>query len=344
MNDLTKGDSAFDEGDWLQAEAAYRHALDRDPKSIPALLGLAGTLDKQKKYGEARRLCLKALELNDALFQAHLILGHIALVSKDYEIAEAEFRKALDLDPDNEQAYDGLGDLLIERERYGEAAELLINGKEQYPKSLKMNYNLGLAYMRSKEPDKSLVHFKQALEIVPDYADAAYNIGVILTELKRYSEARTYLERAVSLQPDNFSYQYALGLVHAKEGDVKSARRRFREFADKTGRKLTREQIDLFFRAAPPLRRAGYGVFIALLVLGFLTGPFGTPLISLGLGGFLAIISFRWLWYGSKAIGAVLITLGVLLISQVVFMILIFGLFILAPEIIIKGFVYLSGG
>lgn len=101
MDDLIEGDNSFKRGDWIQAEAAYRRALEETPQNAYVLVQLARTLVGQGRYEEAEDFCQTAIHLDDSVAEAHITLGNIALRSKDSQAAEREFRKALELDSKN---------------------------------------------------------------------------------------------------------------------------------------------------------------------------------------------------------------------------------------------------
>ena len=70
--------------------------------------------------------------------EAQYAAGYDAIVKGDYSFAEQQFRQYLELYPDNEQAADAtnwLGEALLQRKAYGEAAEVLVDGFQKYPSS-----------------------------------------------------------------------------------------------------------------------------------------------------------------------------------------------------------------
>ena len=73
----------------------------------------------------ARELAARALELDPESSDAHSALGNIALqFDHDWQLGEAEFRKAISLNPSNVRAYRFYGLLLMALERFEEAKEV----------------------------------------------------------------------------------------------------------------------------------------------------------------------------------------------------------------------------
>ena len=100
----------------------YKQAIEKDPNYALAYTGLADTYVVTARnigaftpgYGnfrpreympQARQAVLKALELDENLAEAHRTLGQILLYDYDWEGAEREFKKAIELKPNYETAY-----------------------------------------------------------------------------------------------------------------------------------------------------------------------------------------------------------------------------------------------
>ncbi|MCL5292147.1 MAG: tetratricopeptide repeat protein [Actinobacteria bacterium] len=314
MDSIKRGDDEFAKGNWAEAEAAYKRALEEGTENTHTLLKLARTVYEQERYEEAKDLALKVLKQDKTLAEAHVILGRIAIVSKNLKSAENEFRIALEMDPKNEQAHIGLGSCLANLKRYDEALEILDKGISLYKHSPKLSYNIGVVYARKKEYETTVDYFIRALELSPDYADAAFALGFVFRKLKKYPDARPYAEKAEALRPDNYRYQFGLRLLDVKELGIRSARRLFREISEKSGRTLSRKQTSLFFWLAPPLGRLSYVLIPLVLIASFIALLMGAPLFMSGFGLFIIWLSFYRFWYHSKSSGWLVLGFGLLMI------------------------------
>ena len=70
--------------------------------------------------------------------EAQYNAGYDAIVKGDYSFAEQQFKQFLELYPDNAQAADAtnwLGEALLQRHAYGDAAEVLVDGYQKFPSS-----------------------------------------------------------------------------------------------------------------------------------------------------------------------------------------------------------------
>lgn len=125
---LEAGQEALLEGNHDEAEAAFKRALVLEPEAhfIRNLLGVTHL------HQEANAEALKQFErLTEELPDNHLYWAHRATAEHGLEkwsAAEEHYRKAVDLEPEESGAYQGLAALLADRERFEEAERLLEQG------------------------------------------------------------------------------------------------------------------------------------------------------------------------------------------------------------------------
>jgi protein O-mannosyl-transferase len=84
------------------------------------------------------------------------------------------------------------------------------------PRSVKVLCNLGYLAGARGSFDESLVYYRRALEIFPDFDEALRGYGKKLYDLKRYDESVQYYARAVSVSPDNTEIRNDYGIVLEK--------------------------------------------------------------------------------------------------------------------------------
>ena len=113
---------------------AYEHCIKLNPKHVSALNNLGWALhDLRKDFDRAEAMYRKAIELDPKDASAHYNLGNLLTnVRKDFDQAEAMYRKAIELDPKDADAH---WDLSLLRERGDEAdvrlEELLARRKKR---------------------------------------------------------------------------------------------------------------------------------------------------------------------------------------------------------------------
>lgn len=139
------------------AREAYRRAIELDPSYARAYGGMALThiVDFRSGWTDApnetsdRALALaqQAVTLGDDIPQTHWVLGFIYMVRKDYEKAEKEVTKAINLAPNYADGYGLLALIKNVLGRPKEALELINKGMRLNPYySWDYPYNIGRAY------------------------------------------------------------------------------------------------------------------------------------------------------------------------------------------------------
>ena len=84
-------------------------------------------------------------------------------------------------------------------------------------------FNLGAAYLESKELDKALVAFAEAIRRDPKYADAYNGRGVTLALKGELQRAILDFSQAIRLEPDNPEFYRSRGYVYAEMGEESQA-------------------------------------------------------------------------------------------------------------------------
>ena len=116
-----------------------------------------------------------------------IVKGNKLYQQSQFDLAEAQYRKALEYEPDNEKAKYNLANALQRQSKYDEAAKLLAdvaeNSKDNSIKSAAW-YNQGVAYTKMKNLDSSIESYKKALRLNPADQEARENLEKALLQKK----------------------------------------------------------------------------------------------------------------------------------------------------------------
>jgi TolB-like protein/Flp pilus assembly protein TadD len=227
-----RGLSYFHAFSWRTMEYArqmFLKAIELDAGFGRAWAGLAYAAgyiylyrQKDEKYRqEALDASARALACCDTA-EGRTARGVALWLSREYEAAESEFGKALDLNPDQYEALWLYGRLAHERGDYAKAAEVwqraaTVNG-EDYQAALL----LPQVFMAMQLPDKAheweergLARALRHLEKHPDDVRALYMSAVTYAELGHPEQAREAAAKALRLEPDDGIVAYNLACMHA---------------------------------------------------------------------------------------------------------------------------------
>jgi tetratricopeptide (TPR) repeat protein len=161
-------------GDVAGAERCYRQAVERAPDYVDAWISLGILLRQSGRPEEAAQCQRRALAISPGNSLAMSNLANVLNDLHEYQEAEALYRKVLQLQPQSAEAHRNLGSLLWR--------------------------NLDL---------RAATHFHRALEIRPDYVEAAFDLGQCLFRSSHFPDAARAYEIACRLQPTHIEFRLA---------------------------------------------------------------------------------------------------------------------------------------
>ena len=216
-----------------EAVGALRAALASHPESV-VLHDLFGNVLVAQDWppAEAEAQYHKALELQPDDPQVHYDFGHCLGIQGKNSEAEAEFRKALALQPDYADAHTHLGNVLDNQGKPAEAEAEYHKALELQPNDSQAHYDFGLClYGQSKWADAE-TEFRKAVELKPDYADAHNYVGWALYKEGKLDEAEAEYRKAVEIRPDYADAHNNIGYCLNLRGKKAEAEAEFRKAAE----------------------------------------------------------------------------------------------------------------
>jgi superkiller protein 3 len=159
--------------------------------------------------------------------------GNAAQATGNYAQAETLWRQVLQGEPNNAEAYVGLGniqfllanqswkvseygDVLKERKKLGDAMAdsriaALVSPSDYYSYIKLGETLLGLALHRQKKLDKAVAAYRQAIQLSPNDAEAYNRLGNALQDFQKLDEVIAAYRKAVELAPNNPVFYSFLG-------------------------------------------------------------------------------------------------------------------------------------
>lgn len=115
--------------------------------------------------------------------------------------AEAAYREALALEPEEAVLHRGLGSALLGQSRFPEAELALREGIRRAPSDAALYQALGLAAAQQGRADEAEQAYRRAIELDPAAVHAMSNLATLLRARKSIDEAEALYRRAIELDP-----------------------------------------------------------------------------------------------------------------------------------------------
>jgi len=257
---VNEAESLFKEGKMLQAIDAYEQAIQADPLEKSNYVSLARVQAFAGQYEEAEKSAKMSLIENDDYAMGHAVLGWTYNFLEDYLQAEAEVKKALELDPNNALAHAYYAEILVNKGEFGDldkaieesriaytlapnlfeavrarAYVLYVTGNYQesvdlYKASANLNKNipdiflfLGYNYKALEDYDLAVEAFLQANALNPADSIPDLELSRTYASVGDFGKAVQYAESAVSDDPDNPHRYGNLGIMYYENGEFDKA-------------------------------------------------------------------------------------------------------------------------
>ncbi|MDR3588405.1 MAG: tetratricopeptide repeat protein [Negativicutes bacterium] len=147
---------------------------------------------------------------------------------RDWQQPEKLLRQAIELFPEEPEAYYHLGQVCRKTNRPEEAADYFHRAVKLRPDWADAYFALGLVLQKLHRPDGAEVCFRRVVELNPGYAEAHNSLGLILNGADRLDSALDCFSRAVQLKPGYAEAYNNLGVVQARKKLPGEAMRSFR--------------------------------------------------------------------------------------------------------------------
>ncbi len=241
-----------------QKNAAISKVLALDPNNTTANIELAQENVLQRKYKTARTYYQKALVKSPEDQNALFGYGQTSYYLNDIEEAKKAFNKMLEINPNDAIAYQYLGKLEAEDDRYKYAVEYVQkaiaiendnyefymdlgtysrflgkfdDAEKAWTKAISINPDYFLAYAyraglydEQNKFDKALKDYRKVVETNPKYYFAYEALGILAWHEGNWDEARASFEKAYSYNKENVSYPLMIFACWNKAGNYQKGK------------------------------------------------------------------------------------------------------------------------
>ncbi|MFW6147397.1 MAG: tetratricopeptide repeat protein, partial [Thermodesulfobacteriota bacterium] len=149
------------------------------------------------------------------------------------------YNRALMQNPYFSPTYNNIASLLDKEGKYELAHKYLIKGIRLSPNSNVINYNLGLYYLRKRQPEQANPHLRNVSANKEFAARLPLHLGIAYKQKAQLGRAIAYFKRAVKINPRNIKTYLHLAETFYRVGDKRQAR----EYAAKAVNTMPNKQV-----------------------------------------------------------------------------------------------------
>ena len=155
-------------------------------------------------------------------------MGMLYLKTAQRDLARQKLARAVQLNPDNYLALNGLGILEQREQNYGKALKHYLMAIEMNANFASSHYNLGMLYMDMGDLNNAVKTFMRALELRPMWSEAYSSLGLAWARQGRYDLAIPALRKAISIEAGNQEALFNLAKAYNQRGRHEMAARTYK--------------------------------------------------------------------------------------------------------------------
>jgi TolB-like protein/DNA-binding winged helix-turn-helix (wHTH) protein/tetratricopeptide (TPR) repeat protein len=205
----------------------FNQAVALDPNFALAWVGVARAysnfagnswLDPKEALVKAKTATQKALELDETLAEAHAGLAVIKLSEWDWQGAEAECKRAIELNPNMADARFRYAEYLQLMGRHAEGLAEIKRGQELDPIPNIIRVREASALFLARRYDEAIEILQNAIKLAPDSIGAHNTLGFTYASKGMYEQAINEYREVIRIQGETTSVQCYLGHALAMSG------------------------------------------------------------------------------------------------------------------------------
>ncbi len=171
----------------------------------------------QAAYGQAITMYKKALEIDINNVEAYKGISEIIGISLSSDEIIENVKKELETTTDNPELYSVYGEMLVQKGRTQEAQEAFLKALEINPDLYSAQIYLADIYYNGKQYTEALELYQKVSKKHPEKADVLVKIGNIYKNAKDNTKALEYYEKAMKLEPRNISANINTALIYMNQ-------------------------------------------------------------------------------------------------------------------------------
>ena len=197
----------YENENYLDAISALSKSITQNA-TYEAVKLKADCYHKIEDYRNAVEYYIQAEEMNPFDSKLYTHRAAALMSTNDLELAIGDLKRALSLDPGNDEAYYYLGNWYFENFKLKQAIKSYNRALEINPEYTEALYMRAASYAESKEFQKAEDDFRTVRKNDPSIVQASYNIAMLKFDSEQYAEALDDLNALEDGFADNSEYYY----------------------------------------------------------------------------------------------------------------------------------------
>ena len=193
---------------------------------------------KTRELLDAIDLYEEAIEIDPDDYAAHEGLATACYLAQDYQGALKHFTRVTELKPREAKAYINLGALYNIQHDYTQAADVLRKAVQRDGRNPDVYYNLGIAQKNLNQISMAVSAYRECVRLDPEMVDAHVNLANVYIEQNNHRKASEHFELALKVKP-GFN-RAKRGLEHVRQLMEKNKRE-----ASPFGRLVDEEKLEV---------------------------------------------------------------------------------------------------
>ncbi|RZL44387.1 MAG: tetratricopeptide repeat protein, partial [Pedobacter sp.] len=174
----------------------------QNPRTSDAFYNRGNKYYEDQKYDLAIADYTKAIALNPKFLDAYLSRGVCYKKKEQYTEAFADYAKVIQLNPKEPAVYKNQGIIYEIQKNYELAVtnytKAIELGGKQYPELYVFRGNI---YFDLEKPDLALADYQMSIKLLPKDATGYNNVGYVYSTKENFSQAITYYTKAIEIDP-----------------------------------------------------------------------------------------------------------------------------------------------
>lgn len=203
----------------------FQNAVKEDPNFAQGYVALAdsysaigtvqvGAVPPVEARSLAEQAATKALEIDDALAEAHGALANVKHYNLDWTGAEQDFKRALELNQNYANAHNFYAGYLMCRGRVDESIAASNRARELDPFSLSISAQRGFLLENARRYDEAIAQLRVVIAMDPNHYSAYWILGHTYAANRQFDEAIGAAQKAVDLSERTPGALGILGLAY----------------------------------------------------------------------------------------------------------------------------------